>query len=94
MGHPGAHLGDRPGSLMPQHHGRIDHERPDLAMGVVMHVRPAHAHSVDGDPDHARPDVQRQVDVTQGQLMLAFEDEGADFGHGRFPVLKKGTRHF
>jgi hypothetical protein len=36
---------------------------------------------MDGDLDHARSGFQRQIDIPQRQLMLAFKDKGADFSH-------------
>jgi hypothetical protein len=36
---------------------------------------------VNGNLDHARPHIERQIDIAQRQFMLAFKDKGADFGH-------------
>ena len=45
-------------------------------MRVVVHVAAANADRVQGDLHVGRPDMKRQVDVAQGQLAFAFEDEG------------------
>jgi hypothetical protein len=87
MGHAGPDLCHRAGGLVPQHHGGIDHEGADLAMGVIVHVRTADPHGMDGDLDHARSDIKRQIDIAQGQLVLAFKDEGADLGHAGIPGI-------
>ncbi len=67
--------------LVPQHHRCVDHERTDPAMGVIVHVRAAHAHRMDRDSDHPRSDLERQVDIPHGELMLAFENKGAHLCH-------------
>jgi hypothetical protein len=37
------------------------------------------------DLDHARPDLVRQVDIAEGQFVLAFEHKGALESHLRIP---------
>jgi hypothetical protein len=45
-----------------------------------MHIRAADADRMDGDLDHARQGLERQVNVADRKFVLAFEDEG--YGHG------------
>ena len=51
-----ADLDDRPGRLVAEHHRRVDDERPDPAVRVVVHVGAADADGVELDLHLARAD--------------------------------------
>uniref|UniRef100_A0A0N4Z3D4 Transcriptional regulator n=1 Tax=Parastrongyloides trichosuri TaxID=131310 RepID=A0A0N4Z3D4_PARTI len=85
MSHARTDFGHCARRFMAQHHRLIDHEWPNLAVGIVMHVRATHAHGVNGDLDLTRPDFKRQLDIAQRELVLFFQHEGADFAHVLFP---------
>ena len=80
--HVRSNFGNRSRRLVPQHHRRVDDIGADAAMGVIMHIRAANADGVDGDFDIAGTKAQRQIDLAQRKLVLAFEHEGL---HGCFP---------
>lgn len=61
---------------MTEHHRRFDLEWTDAPMRVVMHVATAHADRMNLDPDVARADVERQIDIAQRELARFFEYEG------------------
>ena len=76
-----SHLDHGARSLMPQHHRRVDDKWSNAAMGIIVHVRTTDADSMNGDPHHARPDLERQVDFPQTQFMLLFQHQRAYLGH-------------
>jgi len=71
----GAGLDDGAGCFMAEHHRRVDAERADPAVHVVMHVAAAHADRMHLDPDVAGADLLRQVYIAQRELARAFEYE-------------------
>ena len=75
--HFGPDLDHRAGRLVSQHHGRLDDERTDAAVRVIVHVAAADAHRVDGDLHIARAELQRQIDVAKGQASLLLQNQGA-----------------
>ena len=80
-----ADLDDRPGCLVPQDHRRVDDERPDPAVSVVVDVGAADADGVDGDANVVWGEggvVVRDGDRAEGKLVDLFEDEGV---HGAEP---------
>ena len=77
-----ADLDDRPRRLVAEHHRRIHHERADLAVRVIVHVAAADADRVDLHLHVVRPDLLRQVDVAERELVLALENQCA---HGYHP---------
>lgn len=83
-----ANLDHRASRLMTKHHRRIDDERADAAMGVVMHIRSADADRMDLDLHLARSDLLWQVDVTKRQLMLTLQYQGTHLAHHVFLFQK------
>ena len=61
-GHARARLDNRPRRLVAQHHRRLDDERANAAVGVIVNVAAADADRVDGDPNLAGTHRLRQVD--------------------------------
>ena len=82
-------------SLVAEHHRRVDHERADPAVGVVVHVAAADADGVHLDLDLARPGRDRQVDVAEGQFPLPLKHECAHvlLRNPRPPGPSSGTRY-
>lgn len=69
----GADLDHGSRCLVPQDHRLLDHEGADLAVGIVMHVRPADADRMDRDAHVGGRQVLIQRDVAQRQLTLVFQ---------------------
>lgn len=72
----GANLDHPAGALMAEHHRLAHDERADLAVQVVVQVAAADADGVHRDADIIGPDLVRQVDVAQRELLDAFENQG------------------
>ena len=75
MGDIGANFGDRSSRLMAQHHGFVDDEIADAAMGIIMHIATADADRVDTDADVVRAHLLRQINVTQREFADTLEDK-------------------
>ena len=71
--------------LMPKNHWRVHDKGADLAMGIVMHIRPADTDGIDGDLHILRANFGRQVDVTDIQNAFAFQ-------HQRLHATPPGSR--
>jgi len=75
---PGFH--DHARRLVPQHHGRRDHEGADPTVRVVMHVAAADAHGIHRNAHRARSGCHGKVDIAQRQPTDTFENERACHG--------------
>src|ERR1700677_4524107 len=60
-----SHFNDGAGCLMSQYHGRLDHERSDLSVFVIMDVAAANTNGVDRDFYVMRTQRGRQINFSQ-----------------------------
>lgn len=70
--------------FVPEHHRFVDDEGADLAVRVIVHIRPADTDRMDLDLHLARPDLLRQIDIADRQFMLTLQNQGTHLAHCLF----------
>ena len=68
-----------PDALVAEDHGLVHDEGADPPVDVVVDVAPADADPLEGDSHVARPERLLDLDGTQGQLVLAFQNQCLHF---------------
>ena len=66
---------DDAGSLVAEHHGRLDDEGADAAVLVIVHIAAADAHAADADADIAGSHVERKRDFAEREAEFFFKHE-------------------
>lgn len=59
--------------LVAQYHRLVDHEGPDLSMGIIVDIGAANADGADSDQHVGRRQIPPDRDVAQRQLPLLFK---------------------